>query len=355
MRIPRSRSCCPRIPLQSARPRRPSCSRAGRCDTTEVRAMCGMGLSGAEEGRRGEQGEERCQRVWGARVNKQVQPGPILALLMQPMWGTPIHMKRRASTAVFALFAQRLSSNASRSLLAVQLLHDAISVFVKELRAGGPMREGASAAEAAEQQSSSGAAAAAQGPAAAGGGAAQAAAPKEAPKEAAKTSKPAAGGSGGHELRLKERFYAGASDLYECFTDARRIMAFTQSPAEAQVWWGEAGQGRRRGRRGGCHAAHGSAWRCLCRAWQQHGNSSSRRDPSSPVPAWVQQSSTLRPWHTISNCARFAALHHSLTSSTVCPRPCSPPPAAGYPCLGAASRGSTQSFTPPTGWPCAGA
>lgn len=216
-----------------------------------------------------EQGEERGQRVWGARVNKQVQPGPILALLMQPMWGPPIHMKRRASTAVFALFAQRLSSNASRSLLAVQLLHDAISVFVKELRAGGPMREGASAAEAAEQQSSSGAAAAAQGPAAAGGGAAQAAAPKEAPKEAAKTSKPAAGGSGGHELRLKERFYAGASDLYECFTDARRIMAFTQSPAEAQVWWGEAGQAggggggaaamQRMGAPGGVCAEHGSS------------------------------------------------------------------------------------------------
>lgn len=35
-------------------------------------------------------------------------------------------------------------------------------------------------------------------------------------------------------LQLKETFHASPQDLYECFTDARRIMAFTQSPAEVE-------------------------------------------------------------------------------------------------------------------------
>lgn len=34
------------------------------------------------------------------------------------------------------------------------------------------------------------------------------------------------------KLELKETFYARARDLFECFTDSRRIQAFTQAPAE---------------------------------------------------------------------------------------------------------------------------
>ena len=33
-------------------------------------------------------------------------------------------------------------------------------------------------------------------------------------------------------LRLEEKFYASARDIYECITDPRRIQAYTQSPAE---------------------------------------------------------------------------------------------------------------------------
>lgn len=38
--------------------------------------------------------------------------------------------------------------------------------------------------------------------------------------------------SGTRSLKLTERFYARPRDLYECFTDARRLQGFTQSPAK---------------------------------------------------------------------------------------------------------------------------
>lgn len=58
--------------------------------------------------------------------------------------------------------------------------------------------------------------------------------------EAAKPAKPAGGSkagssSSGHQIRLTEKFYCSATDIYECFTDARKVMAYTQSPAEVQV------------------------------------------------------------------------------------------------------------------------
>lgn len=48
--------------------------------------------------------------------------------------------------------------------------------------------------------------------------------PKPAPKEASDT----------HTLDFQETFYARPQDIYECFTQAGKIQAFTQSPAQAQ-------------------------------------------------------------------------------------------------------------------------
>lgn len=48
-------------------------------------------------------------------------------------------------------------------------------------------------------------------------------------------SKPAAkSDSGTHTIDLQETFYARPQDIYECFTQAGKIQAFTQSPAQAQ-------------------------------------------------------------------------------------------------------------------------
>ncbi|KAI7840914.1 hypothetical protein COHA_005346 [Chlorella ohadii] len=126
-----------------------------------------------------------------------------------------------------------------------KVVHDAVAVFVKELRAGGPMRSGAAQPKAAPAKSVDAAASeAAQGTspaaaaAAANGAAAAAAAGQQAEKEAAaaaaaKKEAAAAGGSG-DSIELKERFYAGAAELFECFTVPPRMMAYTQSPAEAE-------------------------------------------------------------------------------------------------------------------------
>lgn len=115
-----------------------------------------------------------------------------------------------------------------------KVLHDALATFVRELRAGGPMRDGAAQPKAGPAQpvdavagsSTAGATAAANGSAAAGAAAPAAAEKQEAPEEKR--------GGSGHSIELKERFFAGASELYECFTVPPRMMAYTQSPAEAQ-------------------------------------------------------------------------------------------------------------------------
>ncbi|PSC70108.1 activator of 90 kDa heat shock ATPase-like protein 1 [Micractinium conductrix] len=107
-----------------------------------------------------------------------------------------------------------------------KVVHDAIAVFVKELREGGPMRSGAVQPKAAPAKPVD-AVAAAEVPAAA-------AAQQQQQKTAAEPKAAvAAGGGSGNSVELKGRFYAGAADLYECFTVPQRIMAYTQSPAEA--------------------------------------------------------------------------------------------------------------------------
>lgn len=90
-------------------------------------------------------------------------------------------------------------------------MHAAIDTFVKELRAGGPMRSSAAQPKAAPAKSTD-AAATAQG-----ASTAPAAAPAvngtaaTAEKEAAAAKKEATAASSGHSIKLKERFYAGAA------------------------------------------------------------------------------------------------------------------------------------------------
>ncbi|KDD72014.1 hypothetical protein H632_c4000p0, partial [Helicosporidium sp. ATCC 50920] len=52
-------------------------------------------------------------------------------------------------------------------------------------------------------------------------------------------------------IELEESFFAGAQELYDCFTDARRVQAFTQSkvemdpvPGGAFAWFGGSVSGR---------------------------------------------------------------------------------------------------------------
>jgi hypothetical protein len=54
---------------------------------------------------------------------------------------------------------------------------------------------------------------------------------REEVSKAAEKTKPKEPGSG-KSIELKEKFYCAKHDIYEVFTDARRIMAFSQSPAE---------------------------------------------------------------------------------------------------------------------------
>lgn len=47
--------------------------------------------------------------------------------------------------------------------------------------------------------------------------------------------KPAAASLGHRKsFRSTEKFYAKASDIFECFTDAQKIQAYTQSPAKVR-------------------------------------------------------------------------------------------------------------------------
>ena len=50
----------------------------------------------------------------------------------------------------------------------------------------------------------------------------------------AKSKAAAKSDSGTHTIDLQETFYARPQDIYECFTQAGKIQAFTQSPAQAQ-------------------------------------------------------------------------------------------------------------------------
>lgn len=61
-------------------------------------------------------------------------------------------------------------------------------------------------------------------------------APKLVPGQGAGAAASANGknAAGTRSLKLSERFYARQRDLYECFADARRVQAFTQSPAKVR-------------------------------------------------------------------------------------------------------------------------
>lgn len=107
------------------------------------------------------------------------------------------------------------------------LIHKALATFVQELRAGGPMRGFTP-----PQQPPNGTSPATVGPAAAPA-VAPATAPAAPPPAASKPAKPPK--TTGHTIEMTESFYASEKDIYECFTDPRRIQAYTQSPAEADV------------------------------------------------------------------------------------------------------------------------
>jgi hypothetical protein len=177
------------------------------------------------------------------------------------------------------------------------VIHDAVATFVAELRAGGPMRSGAAKPKAAPAQSVDAAAAAAAaeaGVAAPGAAAAAAGQPQQQPaagaaaeaggKPAAAAATAAAPTSSGHSLALTEKFFAGAAELYECFTVPPRMMAYTQSPAEADPqpvsgWvWGIAG---------GMGGVNGVGWGGqVC--FGLHG-----RQPNAPVNSQGHQPATL--------------------------------------------------------------
>lgn len=116
--------------------------------------------------------------------------------------------------------------------------------FVKELAAGGGgggsggASAGPAAAAAAEEGGKNGKAApapAAPAPAAAAAPKpAAAAAAAAAPAPPASTSSSKGATSATTTLKLTEKFYCRPSDLFEALTDARKIMAFTQAPAEVE-------------------------------------------------------------------------------------------------------------------------
>eukprot|EP00887_Chlorella_sp_A99_P007607 scaffold20.g7607.t1 len=102
--------------------------------------------------------------------------------------------------------------------------------FVAELRAGGPMRAGGADGANGAPAATPAAAAAEANPAA------PAAPPAAAAPAAAAAGKPdAVAAAGARNIQLSTRFFASAGDLYDCFTDARRMMAYTRAPAEAEA------------------------------------------------------------------------------------------------------------------------
>ena len=56
----------------------------------------------------------------------------------------------------------------------------------------------------------------------------------EAAKKAAAKREAAEAATGTASIELTERYVARPADLLSCFTEAQRVMAFTQAPA--QVW-----------------------------------------------------------------------------------------------------------------------
>ena len=98
----------------------------------------------------------------------------------------------------------------------VQAISDRIRAFVKDISKGGPVAQSG----AAEVQASTG-----KMKLDLGSSQQQKAEPK-----AREKPKPHAGGK--RTFESTEKFYARAKDIYDCFTDAKCISAYTQSPAK---------------------------------------------------------------------------------------------------------------------------
>lgn len=96
----------------------------------------------------------------------------------------------------------------------MQIIYEKVRQFVKEIQAGGPVaKDGQAPAQPAPGKSK-------------GSTSAPAAAPAKPP--------PAAKSGGKRTFKTVEKFYARPRDLFECFTDAQRILAYTQSPAKVR-------------------------------------------------------------------------------------------------------------------------
>ena len=94
-----------------------------------------------------------------------------------------------------------------------QVVAEGIAVFVKELQAGGPMMKKGAQMPAPSAKVKNGG--------------------ERGEQKQTDTKEVAVPNSSGHSIKLVEKFYASAKDIFECLTDARRIMAFSQSAAES--------------------------------------------------------------------------------------------------------------------------
>lgn len=102
-----------------------------------------------------------------------------------------------------------------------QAIYKAVQTCVSELRSGVPAQQSSSTAAAAEPATKAAAAAAPGSNGVSSGTSAPAA-----------TAKPAAAKSKSRcTVKLTERFYARAEDIFECFVVQGRVQAFTRSPA----------------------------------------------------------------------------------------------------------------------------
>ncbi|KAL3150949.1 hypothetical protein ABBQ32_000695 [Trebouxia sp. C0010 RCD-2024] len=105
----------------------------------------------------------------------------------------------------------------------------AVKQFVKEIQAGGPLQKATDAQPQPDKPTARTAASITS---------VSTSAPSQS-NGAASSSKPKSGtpskkAADTHTLDFQESFYARAQDIFECFTQAGKIQAYTQSPAQAQ-------------------------------------------------------------------------------------------------------------------------
>lgn len=108
-----------------------------------------------------------------------------------------------------------IRSNLSKSI------YPSIALFVKELNEGGPMLTSSSSGAKKNPEDQSTASKPLNGQTTTATTTSTKAVPGKKKNDGIRTS-----------LRLEEKFYASARDIYECITDPRRIQAYTQSLAE---------------------------------------------------------------------------------------------------------------------------